>query len=86
MAEKKRYSDEELQEFKEIILQKLEVARADYDQILAALTHRDANTVDDTSPTYKVRKATPRRAKRNSTPSLPVRRNLSTICRTPSSE
>ncbi|MBR3115194.1 MAG: TraR/DksA family transcriptional regulator [Bacteroidaceae bacterium] len=54
MAEKKRYSDEELQEFKEIILQKLEVARADYDQILAALTHRDANTVDDTSPTYKV--------------------------------
>ena len=53
MAEKKRYSDEELQEFKEIILQKLEVARADYDQILAALTHRDSNTVDDTSPTYK---------------------------------
>ena len=54
MAEKKRYSDEELQEFKEIILQKLDVARQDYDQILAALTHRDANTVDDTSPTYKV--------------------------------
>ena len=54
MAEKKRYSDEELQEFKELILQKLNVARADYDQILAALTHRDANTVDDTSPTYKV--------------------------------
>lgn len=54
MTEKKRYSDEELLEFKELILQKLEVARADYDQIIAALTHRNSNSVDDTSPTYKV--------------------------------
>ena len=54
MAEKKRYSDEELMEFKDLILQKMEVARADYDQIMAALTHRDNNSVDDTSPTYKV--------------------------------
>ncbi len=54
MVEKKRYSDEELMEFKELILQKMEVARSDYDQIIAALTHRDNNSVDDTSPTYKV--------------------------------
>jgi DnaK suppressor protein len=54
MAEKKRYTDEELMEFKELILQKLEVARSDYNQIIAALTHRDNNSVDDTSPTYKV--------------------------------
>lgn len=52
--EKKRYTDEELLEFKELILQKLKVAREDYDQILAALTHRDNNSVEDTSPTYKV--------------------------------
>ena len=54
MVEKKRYTDEELMEFKDIILQKMEIARADYDQILAALTHRDNNSVEDTSPTYKV--------------------------------
>lgn len=54
MAEKKRYTDEELMEFKELILQKIEIARSDYDQILAALTHRDNNSVEDTSPTYKV--------------------------------
>ena len=54
MTERKRYSDEELMEFKDLILQKMEVARSDYDQIVAALTHRDNNSVDDTSPTYKV--------------------------------
>ena len=54
MAEKKRYSDEELMEFKDLILHKIEVARSDYNQIVAALTHRDNNSVDDTSPTYKV--------------------------------
>ena len=31
MSEKTRYSDEELQEFKEIILKKLEKAQQDYD-------------------------------------------------------
>ena len=31
MSENLRYSDEELQEFKELILQKLEKAQADYD-------------------------------------------------------
>ena len=31
MSEKTRYSDEELQEFKEIILKKLEKAQADYE-------------------------------------------------------
>ena len=54
MTERKRYSDEELMEFKDLILQKMEVARSDYDQIVAALTHRDNNSIDDTSPTYKV--------------------------------
>ena len=54
MAEKTRYTDEELMEFKQLILQKIDIARADYDEILAALTHRNNNSVDDTSPTYKI--------------------------------
>ena len=33
MAEKTRYSDEELAEFKELILQKLETAKKEYDEL-----------------------------------------------------
>jgi len=54
MAEKKRYSDEELQEFKDIIEEKLKVARADYQQVMRTLMNADSNDVDDTMPTYKV--------------------------------
>lgn len=52
--EKVRYSDEELQEFKEIILQKLEKANDDYEQLKAAITHSTSNDTEDTSPTFKV--------------------------------
>ncbi len=52
--EKTRYSDEELAEFKEIILQKLEKARKDYDVLKAAITHSESNDTEDTSPTFKV--------------------------------
>lgn len=54
MAEKTRYSDEELSEFKDIILKKLELAKADYNQLITTLMNRDGNSVEDTSPTYKV--------------------------------
>ncbi len=54
MAEKTRYSDEELQEFKDIILQKLEKAKRDYDLLKANITHSDGNDTQDTSPTFKV--------------------------------
>ncbi len=54
MAEKTRYSDEELLEFKDIILKKLELAKADYNQLITTLMNRDGNSVEDTSPTYKV--------------------------------
>ncbi|MBQ5895366.1 MAG: TraR/DksA C4-type zinc finger protein [Bacteroidaceae bacterium] len=53
MSEKVRYSDEELAEFREVIMQKLELAKRDYDQIMRALRHEDSNDVADTSPTYK---------------------------------
>ena len=54
MAEKTRYSDEELQEFKEIILRKLEQARKDYELLKNTITHGDGNDTQDTSPTFKV--------------------------------
>jgi RNA polymerase-binding transcription factor DksA len=54
MAEKTRYSDEELAEFKEIILQKLDKARKDYDILKSAITMSESNDTQDTSPTFKV--------------------------------
>ena len=54
MAEKTRYSDAELEEFRAIIKEKLEIAQKNYDQLKASLTGADDNGVDDTSPTYKV--------------------------------
>ncbi len=55
MNEKKnRYSDEELQEFKEIILEKLEKARRDYELLKADVTNTDGNDTADTSPTFKI--------------------------------
>ena len=53
MSEKKRYSDEELEEFKTIINEKLRLARRDYDAMMRQITNQDGNDVDDTSPTYK---------------------------------
>ncbi|MFI3261471.1 MAG: TraR/DksA C4-type zinc finger protein [Rikenellaceae bacterium] len=49
-----RYSDEDLQEFKTIILNKLEKAREDYDLLRATITHTSSNGTDDTSPTFKI--------------------------------
>ncbi len=54
MAEKTRYSDEELEEFRGIINEKLKLARRDYNQMMRTLMNADGNDVDDTSPTYKV--------------------------------
>ncbi len=53
-AEKVRYSDEELQEFKELILQKLAKAKEDYDMLKSSLTHSGSNDTEDTSPSFKV--------------------------------
>ncbi|MCQ2368970.1 MAG: TraR/DksA C4-type zinc finger protein [Paludibacteraceae bacterium] len=54
MAEKTRYSDSELEEFRAIINQKLEQAYSDYDQLKNALNNLDGNDTSDTSPTFKV--------------------------------
>lgn len=54
MTEKKRYSDEELEGFKQIILSKLELAKRDYQQMMDTLSNKNGNDVDDTMPTYKI--------------------------------
>ena len=54
MAEKTRYSDEELQEFKEIILKKLKKAKEDYELYRQVLDNSAGNDTQDTSPTFKV--------------------------------
>lgn len=51
--EKKRYNDEELEEFRDIINEKLRLARRDYDAMMRQIMNQDGNDVDDTSPTYK---------------------------------
>ena len=47
MEIKKRYSDEELEEFRGIINEKLEVAHRDYKNLMRQLTNEDSNGVDD---------------------------------------
>lgn len=54
MAEKKRYTDTELLEFKEIIMKKLGKAQEDYEILKNAITHSESNDTEDTSPTFKV--------------------------------
>jgi len=46
--EKVRYSDEELQEFKELILSKLEQAKANYDRLMEDIK------IDESDPTFKM--------------------------------
>ena len=47
-AEKTRYSDAELEEFKQLILKKLETARADYELLRATITHTASKVTEDT--------------------------------------
>ena len=54
MGDKNRYSDEELMEFKKIILDKLEKAQEDYTMYKNSITQSDGNDISDTSPTFKV--------------------------------
>mgnify|MGYP001476254326 FL=1 len=54
MAEKTRYTDEELVEFKELILRKLDKAKEDYELLKSAITQSESNDTQDTSPTFKV--------------------------------
>ena len=48
-----RYSDKELEEFKVLILEKIEKAKHDLDLIKSAYMNDGNNGTDDTSPTFK---------------------------------
>ncbi len=52
--EKTRYTDEELEEFREIIMQKLEKARNDLKLLTESYTISNEHDTTDTSPTFKV--------------------------------
>ena len=51
---KNRYSDEELEEFRVIILNKLEKARNDLKLLTESYTISNDHDISDTSPTFKV--------------------------------
>ncbi len=52
-TEKTRYSDAELQEFKDIILKKIEKAESDLDLLREQFANDKNNGTDDTSPQFK---------------------------------
>ncbi|HVS94588.1 MAG TPA: TraR/DksA C4-type zinc finger protein [Mucilaginibacter sp.] len=52
-TEKTRYSDAELQEFKELILEKLRIAKEELNALASSLSTPNANGTDDTAGTYK---------------------------------
>ena len=50
---KTRYTDEELAEFRAIILEKLEKAKAEYRTLREVVMHNGGNDIEDTAPTFK---------------------------------
>ena len=49
-----RFSDADLQEFADLINEKLEQVRSDYDQLQRSLSYEDDNRTEDTAPTFKM--------------------------------
>lgn len=48
-----RYSDEELEEFRVIINEKLDKARIEYNQLRRVIMHNGSNDIEDTTPSFK---------------------------------
>ncbi len=53
-TDKTRYSDAELEEFKELINKKLEEAQVDYNLLKGSLSHNDDHGTDDTGRTFNM--------------------------------
>jgi len=51
---KTKYTDAELEEFKQLILNKLKKATEDFDLLTEAYSNNSAHGTNDTSPTFKV--------------------------------
>ena len=52
--EKEKYSDAELQEFKDLIQGKLSEAKIDLEGLRGSLSHKDDHGTEDTSPSFKM--------------------------------
>ena len=52
-TEKTRYSDEELEEFRRIIVDMLEKAKAEYNTLRRVVMHNGTNDIEDTIPSFK---------------------------------
>jgi len=53
MSEKTRYSDEELEEFRLLVQEKLDKAQQEYEELRSYVSNSEGNDVNDTSPTFK---------------------------------
>lgn len=54
MSDKTKYSAKELEEFKEIIEEKLKTAREDLELLKDQMSHKDDHGTEDTAPTFKL--------------------------------
>ncbi len=65
--EKTRYSDEELQEFKKLILEKIEVAKSNYDQLMSRIQTDESknsfNMLEEGAATLEQEEASQRAAR-----------------------
>ena len=52
-TEKTRYSDEELEEFRRIIVDMLEKAKAEYNTLRRVVMHNGTNDIEDTIPSFE---------------------------------
>lgn len=52
-TENTRYSDEELEEFRRIIVDMLEKAKAEYNTLRRVVMHNGTNDIEDTIPSFK---------------------------------
>jgi RNA polymerase-binding transcription factor DksA len=54
MAEKERYNDEELAEFRTLIEGKIKEAKNDLEGLKSSLSHKDDHGTEDTAPSFKM--------------------------------
>jgi len=52
-GEKRKYTDKELERFKNIIIKKMDKAKQDFELLKSAYMNDSNNGTDDTSPTFK---------------------------------
>lgn len=72
-VESKRYSDKDLAEFKELILNKVGEAKKDLEMLRDSLSYQDDHGTNDTSPSFKMMEDGSETLSREETAQLAVR-------------